>query len=99
MAETTSRPAHTDFMTADGVRHEIWRVPMHSPSGKAFSDTWGREDVLYLATATTAWLRRTGSTRPGLTCQARRTSWPWWCQKRTSPSSAFTRSTRHLHDA
>ena len=49
MAETTSQPAHTDFMTADGVRHEIWRVPMHSPSGKAFSDTWGCEDVLYLA--------------------------------------------------
>ena len=49
MAEATSQPAHTDFMTADGVRHEIWRVPMHSPSGQAFTDTWGCEDVLYLA--------------------------------------------------
>lgn len=49
IAETTSHPAHTDFMTADGVRHEIWRVPVHSPSGKAFADTWGREEVLYLA--------------------------------------------------
>ena len=49
LAETTFNPAHTDFMTADGVRHEIWRVPVHSPSGQAFADTWGREDVLYLA--------------------------------------------------
>ena len=41
--------SHTDFMTADGIRHEIWRIPADGPMGKRMAQTWGAHPTLYLA--------------------------------------------------
>jgi uncharacterized protein (DUF1015 family) len=40
---------HTDFMTADGIRHEIWRMPTLSETGQEFAEAWQGCDTLYLA--------------------------------------------------
>ena len=49
LAKVTSASAHTDFMTADGIRHEIWCLAANSEEGKAFQAAWGAFDSLYLA--------------------------------------------------
>ena len=45
---TTDSP-HTDFMTADGIRHEIWRTEALSETGREFGAAWQGCDTLYLA--------------------------------------------------
>ena len=47
--EITARTPHTDFMTADGIRHEIWRTSTHSETGREFAAAWQGCDTLYLA--------------------------------------------------
>ena len=47
--EITTRTPHTDFMTADGIRHEIWRTSTHSETGREFAAAWQGCDTLYLA--------------------------------------------------
>ena len=49
LAEVVSLSAHTDFMTADGVRHEIWRVAFDSEVGTRFGKAWGGCSTIYLA--------------------------------------------------
>ena len=49
VAEVVSASAHTDFMTADGVRHEIWRVAADSEMGSRFGTRWGACSTIYLA--------------------------------------------------
>ena len=49
LAEVVSASAHTDFMTADGVRHEIWRVTSNSEVGMRFGTAWGACTTIYLA--------------------------------------------------
>ena len=47
--DLTSHTPHTDFMTADGVRHEIWRTGAHTGAGRDFARAWQDCDTLYLA--------------------------------------------------
>ena len=47
--QITAGSPHTDFMTADGIRHEIWRTPTHSETGQEFAEAWQGCDTLYLA--------------------------------------------------
>jgi len=49
LASVTEDSAHTDFMTADGVRHQIWRVDATSPQGHVLNEAWNQTDALYLA--------------------------------------------------
>lgn len=49
MEEVVAGTSHTDFMTADGIRHEIWRIPAEGTLGKRMSQTWGAHATLYLA--------------------------------------------------
>jgi len=49
LAEVVSASAHADFMTADGVRHEIWRVASNSEVGTRFGTAWGACATIYLA--------------------------------------------------
>ena len=45
----TAGTPHTDFMTADGIRHEIWRTETQSETGRTFAAAWQGCDTLYLA--------------------------------------------------
>lgn len=47
--EVVAGTSHTDFMTADGIRHEIWRIPADDALGKRMAQTWGAHSTLYLA--------------------------------------------------
>ena len=49
VADIVAGTSHTDFMTADGIRHEIWRIPADGPMGKRMAQTWGAHPTLYLA--------------------------------------------------
>ena len=49
MDSVTAQPAHTDFMTADGHRHEIWRLSASSADGEAFGEAWSVFSKFYLA--------------------------------------------------
>ena len=49
LINVTSGSPHTDFMTADGIRHEIWRTSTHSETGREFAAAWQGCDTLYLA--------------------------------------------------
>lgn len=49
MEEVVAGTSHTDFMTADGIRHEIWRIPAEGTLGKRMAQTWGAHATLYLA--------------------------------------------------
>lgn len=49
MVSVTAQPAHTDFMTADGHRHEIWRLSASSAEGEAFGEAWRVFSKFYLA--------------------------------------------------
>ena len=49
LAAVVTDTSHTDFMTADGVRHEIWRVGAESALGRTMAATWGELTTLYLA--------------------------------------------------
>ena len=49
VADIMTGTSHTDFMTADGIRHEIWRIPADGPMGKRMAQTWGAHPTLYLA--------------------------------------------------
>ena len=49
LAAVVADTSHTDFMTADGVRHEIWRVGSESALGRTMDATWGESTTLYLA--------------------------------------------------
>ena len=49
LAAVVADTSHTDFMTADGVRHEIWRVGAESALGRTIAATWGESTTLYLA--------------------------------------------------
>ena len=45
----TAGSPYTDFMTADGIRHEIWRTATDSETGREFAAAWQGCDTLYLA--------------------------------------------------
>ena len=45
----TAGSPNTDFMTADGIRHEIWRTATDSETGREFAAAWQGCDTLYLA--------------------------------------------------
>ena len=47
--KATADTPHTDFMTADGIRHEIWRIEAHSNAGREFAEGWQECGTLYLA--------------------------------------------------
>ena len=49
MEEVVAETSHTDFMTADGIRHEIWRIEAEGVLGKRMAQTWGAHSTLYLA--------------------------------------------------
>ena len=49
MEEVVAGTSHTDFMTADGIRHEIWRIPAEGTLGERMAQTWGAHATLYLA--------------------------------------------------
>lgn len=49
MEEVVAGTSHTDFMTADGIRHEIWRIEAEGVLGKRMAQTWGAHSTLYLA--------------------------------------------------
>ena len=49
MEEVVAGTSHTDFMTADGMRHEIWRIQAEGVLGKRMAQTWGAHSTLYLA--------------------------------------------------
>ena len=49
MKDVVAGTSHTDFMTSDGIRHEIWRIPAEGTLGKRMAQTWGAHSTLYLA--------------------------------------------------
>ena len=49
LEHVTAGTPHTDFMTADGIRHEIWRTEASSIEGRAFAEAWQACSTLYLA--------------------------------------------------
>lgn len=49
MKDVVAGTSHTDFMTADGIRHEIWRITADGALGKRMAQTWGAHATLYLA--------------------------------------------------
>ncbi|MDA0946719.1 MAG: hypothetical protein RLZZ314_264 [Bacteroidota bacterium] len=68
LQDVVAQRPHTDFMTADGVRHELWRIPAHGESGQAFGQAWSQAEVLYLADGhhRLASSQRLASARPDL---------------------------------
>ena len=49
VAQPHADTPHTDFMTADGIRHEIWRTRRSSIAGREFAEGWQECGTLYLA--------------------------------------------------